>query len=113
MTMPIRPIHAVAFSEMWNFSAMMSFIHDSVSKKYSEKAAAPMAVRTGASRGRCSRLWAASSPVKCCSSQGHATMTIKAAKMPSTPHSTAGTVWPKTYSSQLGTSRNSPSVHMR
>ncbi|SHV38467.1 Uncharacterised protein [Mycobacteroides abscessus subsp. abscessus] len=51
--------------------------------------------------------------MKCCSSQGHATMTIKAAKMPSTPHSTAGTVWPKTYSSQLGTSRNSPSVHMR
>ncbi|CPT23299.1 Uncharacterised protein [Mycobacteroides abscessus] len=28
--MPIRPIHVVAFSEMWNFSAMMSFMHMSV-----------------------------------------------------------------------------------
>ena len=29
--MPMRPIQVVAFSEMWNFSAMMSFIAASVS----------------------------------------------------------------------------------
>ena len=29
--MPMRPIHVVALSEMWNFSAMMSFIAASVS----------------------------------------------------------------------------------
>ena len=29
--MPMRPIHVVAFSEMWNFSAMMSFMHAKVS----------------------------------------------------------------------------------
>jgi len=30
ITMPMRPIHVVAFSEMWNFSAMTSFMADSV-----------------------------------------------------------------------------------
>ena len=54
---PMRPIHVVAFSEMWNFSAMTSFIAASVQTMYSEIAIAPIAVRVGASRGRCNRLW--------------------------------------------------------
>ncbi|CFS32695.1 Uncharacterised protein [Mycobacterium tuberculosis] len=29
--MPMRPIHVVAFSEIWNFNAMMSFIAARVS----------------------------------------------------------------------------------
>jgi hypothetical protein len=47
---------------MWNFSAMMSFMLAKVSTMYSAIAAAPIAVRVGASRGRCYGVWWASSP---------------------------------------------------
>ncbi len=91
-TAPMRPIHVVAFSEMWNFSAMGSFIAEKVSTMYSAMAIAPMPVRTGASRGRCNRLWCALSPVNFFSRYGHTISSPNTRPMPRATQVEAGMV---------------------
>ena len=58
-SMPIRPVHVVRFNEMSNLYAKMSLPPMSSRTMKYVIAIQPSAVRTGTSRGRCSRLWCA------------------------------------------------------
>ncbi|CPU63312.1 Uncharacterised protein [Mycobacteroides abscessus] len=53
-----------------------------------------MAVLTGASRGRCSRLWWASSPVSFFSRKGYAISRPNTKPIPTATHTAWGMVWP-------------------
>jgi hypothetical protein len=55
-------------------------------------AIAPIAVRTGTSRGRCNRLWCATSPVAIRSMNGHDGSRTNTNPMMSATHTGAGTV---------------------
>ena len=79
---------------------------------YSEIAIAPIAVRVGASRGRCNRLWCALSPVNFFSRNGYAISSPNTIPMDIATQNAAGMVWCQKYSSHGGKLRARPSVHI-